>query len=124
MPYSSKMQTTNFRWFLNIILAGIIFSNAEAGRLLGIQSLPLHFSAVWPATGFSLTALLLFGYKAWPGVLAGNFAYNFLHLYLLGTSFIGPLAAATMISLGLFKPSSYLAPTSCDTFLQSATSKR
>ena len=100
MPYSTKMQAMTFRWFLNILLAVIIYCNAEAGRLLGIQGLPLHFSAVWPATGISLAALLLFGYRTWPGIFAGNLIYNFLHLYLQGTSFIGPSTAALAITLG------------------------
>jgi two-component system, NtrC family, sensor kinase len=100
MQYSGKMQTTSFRWVLNILLAGIIFANAEAGRLLGIQTFSLHFSAVWPATGFSLAALLLFGYRAWPGVFVGNFLYNCLHLYLEHTGFYGPLTASIVVSLG------------------------
>jgi len=100
MVYSSKMQLATFRWFLNIILAGIIFSNAEAGRLLGIQALPLHFSAVWPATGFSLAALLLFGYRAWPGVFAGNLLYNTINLLVEGQGLFGPLCAALAITLG------------------------
>lgn len=100
MVYSSKMQLVTFRWFLNIILAGIIFSNAEAGRLLGIQALPLHFSAVWPATGFSLAALLLFGYRAWPGVFVGNLLYNSIHLLVQDPGFIGPFFAAFAITLG------------------------
>ncbi len=100
MPFSAKMQISTFRWYLNIILAGIIFCNAEAGRLLGIQTLPLHFSAVWPATGFSLAALLLFGSRAWPGVFVGNLLYNCVHLFLQHAGFIGPFVAALAISLG------------------------
>lgn len=94
------MQTTNFRWLLNILLAIIVYANCEAGRLLGIQTLPLHFSAVWPATGFSLAALLLFGYQAWPGVFFGNFCYNAIHILAGDGAIFGPLAAATSISLG------------------------
>ncbi len=98
MPYQSKMQDAQFRLLLNLLLAILIFANAEAGRILGIQSLPLHFSAVWPATGFSLTALLLFGYKAWPGIFIGNFCYNLLHLYSAAS--IGPAVTAFFITLG------------------------
>jgi len=100
MDYSTKMQTAQFRWFLNIILAGLIFVNAEAGRLLGIHTLPLQFSPVWPATGFSLAALLLFGNKAWPGVFVGNLCYNLVHLLLEGTGFVAPVTVALVISLG------------------------
>lgn len=100
MPYMKKMQFATFRWMLNLFLALIIFLNAEAGRLLGIQWLSLHFSAVWPATGFALAALLIFGFRSWPGIFWGNFASNFLHLYLAGHGFQGPFIAALAITLG------------------------
>jgi integral membrane sensor domain MASE1 len=100
MPFQTKMRTTQFRWVLNIILAVIIFANAEVGRIWGIQKLPLQFSAVWPATGFALTGLLLFGKKAWPGVFAGNFIYNMLHLYQEGTTFTWPFLVALAVSCG------------------------
>ncbi|MCE5293089.1 MAG: MASE1 domain-containing protein [Chlamydiales bacterium] len=100
MSYITKMQAGHFRWLLNVLLAIIILANAEAGRMLGIPALPLQFSAVWPATGFSLAAFLLFGARCWPGVFFGNFCYNAFHIYMAGTSFFGPLAAATIISLG------------------------
>lgn len=100
MPYVMKMQFATFRWMLNLFLALLIFLNAEAGRCLGIQWLPLHFSAVWPATGFALAALLIFGFRSWPGIFWGNLSYNFLHLYLAGQSFHGPLLASLAITLG------------------------
>lgn len=102
MPYSNKTHDIAFAVLLNLLLALLIFANAEAGRLLGIQTLSLHFSAVWPATGFSLAALLLFGFKLWPGVFLGNLAYNFTHLYLNGHTLQGPVFAALAISLGSF----------------------
>src|SRR5206468_10767597 len=33
-------------------------------------------TAVWPPTGVALAALLLFGYRLWPGILAGAFLVN------------------------------------------------
>jgi len=89
-----------FTWLLNLVLAFLIYLNAEAGRLLGIKSLALNFSAVWPATGFSLAALLIFGFKMWPGILLGNLSYNFLHLYGAGQDLLHTSLAATCISLG------------------------
>ena len=100
MPLSNKSEPTPFRWTLNIFLAIIIFGSAECSSLLGIKTLPLNLSPVWPATGFSLAALLIFGFRAWSGIFAGNFIYNFLHLYLNGTTFFGPLTVALSISLG------------------------
>lgn len=102
MLNSNKTQDLTFTILLNALLAILIFMNAEAGRLLGIKtlSLTLNFSAVWPATGFSLAALLIFGFRLLPGIFLGNFAYNFLHFYLVGNNFFGLLAAAISISLG------------------------
>jgi PAS domain S-box-containing protein len=48
-----------------------------AGKL-GLQLAFVHGSAtaVWPPTGIALAALLLFGYRVWPGVLLGAFLVN------------------------------------------------
>lgn len=98
----NKLWNTESRpgWFINILLAIIIYTNAEAGRFLGLHELPLSISVVWPATGFALAAILLFGCGAWPGIFLGNFCYNALHLYLNGTSFFAPICTATLITLG------------------------
>lgn len=96
--FEDRMQTPSFFWLINLFLAIVIYYNAELGRLMGIQGIPLAISVVWPATGFSLAALLLFGYSAWPGILLGNFVYNFLHLFS-GVTFFGPLITSAVISL-------------------------
>src|SRR3546814_128932 len=33
----------------------------------------IYASLIWPPAGISLAALLVFGYRAWPGILAGAF---------------------------------------------------
>lgn len=100
MHFEARIQSGIFRWVFNVLLAVIIFYNAEIGRLLGLTGVPLAISVVWPATGFALAALLLFGYNAWPGIFIGNLAYNFLHLYLNGHTFAGPFTTAIFISFG------------------------
>src|SRR4030095_10760158 len=35
-------------------------------------------SPVWPPAGIALAALLVLGYRVWPGILVGAFAVNFL----------------------------------------------
>ncbi len=49
-----------------------------AAAKLGLSLAFLHPSAtaVWPPTGIALAALLLLGYRVWPGVLVGAFAAN------------------------------------------------
>jgi integral membrane sensor domain MASE1/nitrogen-specific signal transduction histidine kinase len=79
--FEGKMKDSRYRWLLNIFLAIIIFYLAEMSRLVGLHGIPLAISAVWPATGFSLAAILLFGYGMCPGILLGNLCYNFSHLF-------------------------------------------
>src|SRR5258708_28253351 len=97
--YRIMLESVAFRYFLNIFLAIIIFSNAEMSRVLGIPALPLSISVVWPGTGFALAALLLFGYRTWPGIFFGNFFYDAFHLSINGTTTITQLITAFAISL-------------------------
>lgn len=46
----------------------------------------MNVSPVWPASGIALSAILLFGYRVWPAILAGAFVANF-------TTGIPPLVA-------------------------------
>lgn len=90
---------------INLCLAILILGAAELGQLLGLKGQALAVSVVWPATGIALAALLLFGYRTWPGIFLGNFAYNALNLYLNLISTIpgftlGIFLVAFIISLG------------------------
>lgn len=55
----------------------IYFMTARVGLSLGAVN---DFATpVWPPSGISLAALLLFGYKLWPGIFLGAFLVNFLN---------------------------------------------
>src|SRR5713226_3527979 len=49
-----------------------------AGKL-GLKLASLHASAspVWPPAGIALAAVLLLGYRVWPGIFLGAFLVNF-----------------------------------------------
>ncbi len=48
-----------------------------AGRLgLSLALPPGHATAVWPPSGIALAALLLLGYRVWPGIWLGAFLTN------------------------------------------------
>lgn len=70
---------------LNVGLAILIFLCGMLGSYFAIRgaSPDFYVSPVWPAPGFSLASLLLFGTQMWPGILLGNFAVN-LHALSLG----------------------------------------
>ncbi|MGA2099072.1 MAG: MASE1 domain-containing protein [Candidatus Acidiferrum sp.] len=70
-------------------LAGVYF---VAGKL-GLQLAYVHASAtaVWPCTGIAIAALLVYGYRVWPGILVGAFLVNATTVGTLGTSAIAAL---------------------------------
>lgn len=64
------------RVFEILLLAAIYFGAAELG--LRFASPHPNVSPVWPPSGIAIGALLLLGYRAWPGVFLGAFLANFL----------------------------------------------
>src|SRR5207344_2839404 len=59
---------------------------------LTLASINPSTSAIWPATGFALAAVLLWGYRVAPAVLIASFAANVTN--------IGSISEATAIALG------------------------
>ncbi|MDX1528719.1 MAG: MASE1 domain-containing protein, partial [Gammaproteobacteria bacterium] len=55
-------------------LAAVYFAAARLSLLLAIP--PGYATAVWPASGVALAALLLFGRRLWPGVFLGSLLAN------------------------------------------------
>ena len=50
---------------------------AVAGKLgLALAFVNPSATAVWPPTGIALAAILIFGWRAWPGIFAGAFLVN------------------------------------------------
>jgi signal transduction histidine kinase/integral membrane sensor domain MASE1/ActR/RegA family two-component response regulator len=65
-------------------VALIYFAAAELG--LSLAFIHANVSPVWPPTGVAIAAILLLGSRAWPGILIGAFAANFLTPVPLGTT--------------------------------------
>ena len=59
------------------MVAGLAAVYFVAGKL-GLQLAYVYASAtaVWPCTGIAIAALLVFGYRVWPGILIGAFLVN------------------------------------------------
>ena len=56
-------------------IVGIVYF--AAGKLgLSLALVNASATAVWPPTGIALAALLVFGYRAWPGIFLGAFLVN------------------------------------------------
>src|SRR5262249_41361251 len=56
------------------LLAAVYFGAARVG--LSMAFVAEQVTAVWPPTGIALAALLLLGYRAWPGIALGAFLAN------------------------------------------------
>jgi two-component sensor histidine kinase/CHASE1-domain containing sensor protein len=57
--------------------AGVAVAYYVAGRLALFLAIPPGYStAVWPAAGVALVAILLLGYRVWPGILVAHFFVN------------------------------------------------
>jgi len=80
----------------NLALAAVY---AVCGRFgLTLAFVNASASAVWPPTGVALVALLLWGYRFWPGVFAGAFLVNIMTQGSLFTD-IGIAAGNTLEAL-------------------------
>ena len=66
---------SRFRDILAVLaLTALYFAAGKFG--LSLAFVHANASAVWPPTGIALAALLLGGYRLWPGILIGAFLVN------------------------------------------------
>jgi PAS domain S-box-containing protein len=72
------------------LIAAVYFGAAKLGLTMAFVA--EQVTAVWPPTGIALAALLLFGYRLWPGIALGAFLAN--------ATANAPLATAMGIALG------------------------
>jgi PAS domain S-box-containing protein len=83
----------NFRLrhlLLAIFVAVIYFGVAKLG--LSLAFVHANVSPIWPPTGVAIAAVLLLGYRIWPGILLGAFLANLVTPV--------PLAVAIGIAIG------------------------
>jgi integral membrane sensor domain MASE1 len=67
-----------------ISLAGVYFVAGKLGLMLAFVN--PSASPVWPPTGIALAALLLMGYRVWPGIFLGAFLVNVTTAGTIATS--------------------------------------
>lgn len=95
----AKMRSPFYLVCVNTILAILIFLGAALGGLLGINGL-LSISVVWPPPGIALAAILLFGFRTWPGIFLGSLAYNLIQVWHAQEPVSFPILLAGMVSFG------------------------
>ena len=80
-----------------LVLALAYYVTGRLGLLLAIP--PGYATAVWPPSGLALAAMLLCGYRVWPGVVIASFALNVPTGFDAG-HVLASIAAPTTIALG------------------------
>lgn len=91
------MKLKRLRFFAQLLTVAVIyFAAARLG--LSLASVHTSVSPVWPPTGIAMAAVLLLGYRAWPGILLGAFLANSLTPVPLATA-LGIAAGNTMEAL-------------------------
>lgn len=70
-----KRKYLDSRYTVTILaLALVYFCGAKLGLAMAFEA--EQVTVVWPPTGIALAAVVLFGYRVWPGVLLGAFLAN------------------------------------------------
>lgn len=100
---NGEVETTpareRLRWLILILaIAGVNYFSGRLGLLLALP--PGFATAVWPPSGVALGAVLLFGYRAWPGVWLGSFAMNIFIAQQAGPITDWPQASIIAGSIG------------------------
>jgi two-component sensor histidine kinase/integral membrane sensor domain MASE1 len=73
---AASIQSNVFAQILVILIVSIIYYlAARFGLTLGFKG--TNASPVWPPTGIALSAVVLFGFRVWPGIFIGAFLANF-----------------------------------------------
>jgi len=80
-----------------LLLAGVYFGAAKLG--LKLASANPSITAVWPPTGIALAALVLWGYRLWPGVMLGAALANALTAGTPALAVLGITAGNTLEAL-------------------------
>ncbi len=90
-PAWGTPRSTTLFWAAGLpALAAVYFGAAKLG--LSLAFVAEQVSAVWPPTGIALAAVLLWGYRVWPGIALGAFLAN--------ATANEPIATACGIALG------------------------
>ncbi|MFY9665447.1 MAG: MASE1 domain-containing protein [Candidatus Cybelea sp.] len=75
MPWV-RLRTVGGRIVMPLLVAVAYLAAAKFGFSLAFAT--KQVTAIWPPTGIAIAALLLYGYRVWPGIWLGAFASNAL----------------------------------------------
>ena len=90
-----RMQDQNLTTFTRVVILTALYF---VGGLIGKETsfLSGSLALVWPPAGIALAAILLFGYRFWPGVALGAILFSFMNGMPLGFFTLGTAIGNTM----------------------------
>ena len=93
---SEPSKPSAFRYTVLIFIVAVVYV-ASARLGLSLAFVEEAVTLIWPPTGIALAALLLLGYRMWPGIVLGAFVANLWSngsvLFSVGTAIGNPLEA-------------------------------
>ena len=87
------------RWVRVVILAAGYTLTGIVGLSLAIP--PGYATAVWPASGIALAAVLMWGHRLWPGIAAGSVLVNLAVAMTTAEADFGLLSIPVAMSIAL-----------------------
>ncbi|GEM_PF-4131584 len=86
--------------YMQILLLAVVYY--LFGLLGSLFSLPQGFAApIWPSIGIGIAALLLYGYKLWPGIFLAAIALNFHYREEIQTASLQALMTSAGVTLAV-----------------------
>ncbi len=87
-----------------VMLTALYILGGLLGKKTAFLSGNAYVSLVWPPSGIALGAILLFGYRFWPGIALGAFIFSFsagepFGFFTLGTAVGNTIGAVTCVFL-------------------------
>ena len=74
-PARLRPRSWPLRWAIEVLVVAILYyAAARLGLLLAFEK--TNASPVWPPSGIAFAAVLLLGYRVWPGIMLGAFLAN------------------------------------------------
>ncbi|HEY7164739.1 MAG TPA: PAS domain S-box protein [Candidatus Binatia bacterium] len=103
MPRPGKIRFYSLRswnrWVVQVLAIAALY--CLAGRLATLLNpTPVSAVPIWPASGIALAALLVSGYRPWPGILLGSFLFNMWGAPDAGPVSTHPNSALLPLSIG------------------------
>ncbi|MDI1279758.1 MASE1 domain-containing protein [Methylobacter sp.] len=89
----------SYAWLLQIVgVAAAYFVTGKLGTFLAIP--PGYATAIWPPSGIALAGILIYGYRAWPGILLGSFLVNLSATLINGSPSETLTSVVTTLAIG------------------------